>query len=107
MVIAILDIKKPKKCIWYEDGQDYKCPLLDDSDCCRGQGNEANSAANDWDDLMKGCPIKGELVRCGECKYYEKFNSWCAYCKKVDSYISNENWYCADGERKEQTDASD
>ena len=99
--MVILDIKKPKKCIWYEDGQDCKCPLLDDNDCCRGQGNEANSAANDWGDLMKGCPIKWELVRCGECKYYEKFNSWCAYCKKVDSYISNENWFCADGERKD------
>ena len=59
--MVILDIKKPKKCIWYEDGQDCKCPLLDDNDCCRGQGNEANSAANDWDDLMKGCPIKGVL----------------------------------------------
>lgn len=59
--MVILDIKKPKKCIWYEDGQDCKCPLLDDNDCCRGQGNEANSAANDWDDLMKGCPIKGEI----------------------------------------------
>lgn len=59
--MVIVDIKKPKKCIWYEDGQDCKCPLLDDNDCCRGQGNEANSAANDWADLMKGCPIKGVL----------------------------------------------
>ena len=56
---------------------------------------------NDSGEYTFQCKALGELVRCGECKYYEKFNSWCAYCKKVDSYISNENWFCADGERKD------
>ena len=104
--MLIVDMKMPKKCIWYEDGQDLKCPLLDDNDCCRGQGNEANSAANDWDDLMKGCPIKGELVRCGECRKAIPFSvsgnrdAFC-HCDLFDATMTR-NDFCCYGERKEK-----
>lgn len=100
----ILDIKKPKKCIWYEDGQDCKCPLLDDNDCCRGQGNEANSAANDWDDLLKGCPIKGELVLCKECDYRKPPSD---YCEKLQKAYVPDYFYCKYGKRKEKEECSD
>ena len=51
----------------------------------------------------------GELVRCRDCK-------WChaGYCERADILIPNgrqdddwEEWFCADGERKEEWDASD
>lgn len=106
--MVILDIKKPKKCIWYEDGQDKKCPLLDDNDCCRGQGNEANSAANNWDDLMKGCPIKWELVRCYECVHKSnkvKPVKGLAYCDYQQRIMYNTD-FCNHGERKEKEDGT-
>lgn len=46
-------------------------------------------------------PKRGEIVRCGECKYHmaetERTNPYCAkyHCMRTD------DWFCADGERKE------
>ena len=57
----IVEMEMPKDCIWYEDGKEGRCPFLDDGDCCRGQSDEANEAAETWGDLQKGCPIKGVL----------------------------------------------
>ena len=54
-------MEMPKCCLWYEDGKEGRCPFLDDGDCCRGQSDEANEAAETWDELRKGCPIKGVL----------------------------------------------
>ena len=39
-----------------------------------------------------------QIVRCKECVYY---NSLMGYCKDGRSYPSP-NWFCADGERKEE-----
>ena len=44
------------------------------------------------------CPIKGELVRCSECKQYEKFDG---YCKKFGMLFPKDN-PCINGERKEE-----
>lgn len=47
-----------------------------------------------------------EVVRCGECKHFKKMYSdrgICTYkwaCHGVEGMIK-ENWYCADGERKD------
>ena len=38
------------------------------------------------------------VVRCKDCKYYDHFNG-CMSWHDVNS--SNDNWYCADGERRE------
>jgi len=39
-----------------------------------------------------------EIVRCKDCKYYDHFNG-CMSWHDVNS--NNDNWFCADGERKE------
>lgn len=45
--------------------------------------------------------VKGELVRCGECKYWEAFkngvNGWC----NRHGVPQCSFWFCADGKRKE------
>lgn len=44
--------------------------------------------------------IKGNLIRCKDCKYYR--NNHVAPCKKVlRSEDADENWFCAEGKRKE------
>lgn len=56
------------------------------------------------------CPIKGELVRCGECKYgvheTNAVGDDMVMCENVynpvgvDNWLMPPEWYCADGERK-------
>ena len=48
-------------------------------------------------ELPKGCPIKGELVRCGECNLYTKIDGYCPY---YDSYFPADH-ICDHGERKD------
>ena len=47
------------------------------------------------------CEIKGEIVRCGECKYYRE-----GFCYNPNAYETTggntvPDWYCADGKRRE------
>ena len=39
-----------------------------------------------------------KVVRCGKCKYRDTVIQ---YCGMVDLIRRNDDWYCADGERKE------
>lgn len=49
------------------------------------------------------CSNMQELVRCKDCKNFRSEN-YVAPCKKVmRSEDADENWFCADGERKEGT----
>ena len=43
-----------------------------------------------------------ELVRCKDCKYYKPENQAASCCKVLRDENANENWFCADGERKEK-----
>lgn len=43
---------------------------------------------------------KQEVVRCKECKFCMIHNQWCKRLNKM----TNGNWFCAAGERKEQDD---
>lgn len=48
---SILVIDTPKHC--------SECPLLNGSDECTVQDDDANFNASDsWDELMKGCPLR-------------------------------------------------
>lgn len=38
-----------------------------------------------------------QVVRCGECKHRKEKTFW---CEKVQDFISNPEWFCADGKRK-------
>lgn len=45
--------------------------------------------------------IVQELVRCGECKHWDKEST---FCFNIEGCYGNETtpeWYCADGERRE------
>lgn len=49
-----------------------------------------------------------EIIRCGECEYYVKTGKFCSYdgrTKKNSRHVygipCDENWSCADGERRE------
>lgn len=58
-------------------------------------------------EIRMGISVK-ELVRCMDCKHYDEK---CGSCKKSDIIRSDMRiimpyWYCADGERKEQDDAT-
>ena len=47
------------------------------------------------------------IVRCGECKWYEKEDDVDGYCDKNGLMIWDKDWYCADGERKGEEDGED
>lgn len=44
---------------------------------------------------------KGELVRCGECKHHEDEEMGMVYCPHIVGSWVAEDFYCADGERKD------
>lgn len=50
------------------------------------------------DDIVALLKEQPKIVRCKDCKYYDHFNG-CMSWHDVNS--NNDNWYCADGERKE------
>ena len=45
-----------------------------------------------------------ELVRCKDCKHFDKSFSYCAtrgYCD-ISSIRHEDDWFCADGEKKDE-----
>ena len=93
--MLIVDMPMPKNC--------GECPLLymEIVKCtvtgrdCTEYGAERPS----W------CPIKGKLVRCGECKHRDPEDKRCD-CGghewvKGKILPVEDDWFCADGERKD------
>lgn len=87
--MLIVDMPMPKNCCECDLRQDdfdrveQYCPFTGVK--CLSIGRQAK------------CPIKGELVRCGECKHYRGEYAVCAFrgtCASAD-------WYCSNGERKD------
>ena len=91
-ICICLNGRKPAYC---------KAVLVDDDNIVDGtmwKETDPNSIP-DW------CPIKGELVRCGECRWWSKDEpddeyGYCYNGKIIGS--TKENWHCADGKRKEK-----
>ena len=54
-------------------------------------------------ELPNGCPIKGELVTCGECKhcFVDGDNVRFNVCELTHNRVQSDDWFCADGERKD------
>lgn len=63
-----------------------------------------------WTERLKKLPSAAEVVRCRDCKYYEIYQlkkdgtedrrhrpSYCV----ILSYKTRPDWFCADGERRE------
>ena len=105
--MLILDMPMPRAC---DD-----CPMLDDSGdypLCRITQETRGYNFNTRGKRMDRCPIKGELTRCGECKHRPKYNGpnrvvfpdEVCPCQCDDCYYNwmpSDDWFCADGERKE------
>ena len=82
--MLIIDMPMPKYCA--------DCPMIALSD--RGMICLCTEALLEIDYDKKRpswCPIKGELVRCGECKYHWKNGGDC---------VAEADFFCADGERR-------
>lgn len=68
----------------------------------------SNNKTPNWNDavsLVGSAPTVDavEVVRCEDCKHFKKPLSpdmW-GWCKKMDNKATVEDWYCADGERKD------
>ena len=55
-------------------------------------------------DAMKVCILAktiAELVRCKDCKYREQEEIGMVYCPNVIGGWTPNDWFCADGERKD------
>lgn len=82
---------------------DYKELILDLRDADQANWKRLSlDAAAAIEELQAQLPKRGEIVRCGECKYHlpetERTNPYCNrfHCMKPD------DWFCADGEREVQ-----
>ena len=42
---------------------------------------------------IKGVCVESPIVRCKDCKNRAK-------CEIIDGYVADDDWFCADGERK-------
>ena len=60
----------------------------------------------DKKDIMGNCPLvekPQELVRCKDCKWFSE-KGFCKHPNGGAGNIRSENWFCADGERKGETE---
>ena len=88
--MLIIDMPMPKNC--------KECPAKEWGGACAiTKQFEMCEGRPSW------CPIKGELVRCGGCKYFKD-----GMCYNPNTYDDEKtcgnttaDWFCADGERKD------
>lgn len=77
------------------------CPLMYDYFLCNAlpEGCEDDDDFNkdefDWTKRPDWCPLK-EIVQCKDCKYWEDPENCSVY-----DLERPEDWYCADGKRKD------
>ena len=103
--MLIVDMPMPKDGVCHIfvdwDGHSFVCPIKR-----KACDYFFSKKRPDW------CPIHGELVRCGECKNHSAYRCpndmmlWTHMCNLGHGTLGDE-WFCADGERKEKTDAVD
>ena len=112
--MLIVDMPMPKVCIT-KDGYYGNCPM--DRVWCAQRNAPSGTIMRDvyaemTDNIPSWCPIKGELVRCGECKHWEekplikneKGMTRFGVCRLWHDGYLKADFYCAGGERKEKTD---
>lgn len=113
--MLIVDMPMPKSC--------WDCPLseqIEDWDDFNGSFYVAECKLQYPKVVMidehtrirpDSCPIKGELVLCGECKHRDPEDKRCD-CGghewvKGKILPVKDDWFCADGKRKEKEECSD
>lgn len=86
--MLIIDMPMPMNC--------FDCPCVNtENGVCQADKERRYTDS----DIPKWCPLR-ELVRCGECimRFEENGEKYCGgVFHKLD-------WFCADGERKDNTD---
>lgn len=100
--MLILDMPIPRAC---DD-----CPMLDESGdypMCRISEETRGYNFNTREKRMDRCPIKGEIIQCKDCKFWDRTNMVkdigfpdLARCLRGHEDYSDEFWFCADGERR-------
>ena len=93
--MLIVDMPMPKGCYFCPMSAtyptDWYCNAFDDSTSIDGCAPMKERPS--W------CPIKGELVRCGECEHRKPPTD---YCEKLCKAYVPDDFYCKYGERKEK-----
>ena len=57
----------------------------------------------DWLGAYHVNAVKGELIRCKDCKYYDNISEDKPYCNRLVMHMDgNDNWFCGDAVRKEE-----
>ena len=51
------------------------------------------------EDIRKLLKEQPQIVRCKDCKWYDKQKNWCI---SLDIAEQGEDWFCADGEAKDE-----
>ena len=89
--MILVNVPMPERC--------YECPFADGIYCNAMDDKPIPKMV--WIKRRPyWCPIKGEVVTCGECKFADKQPDHGYYCRQLDIYTDG-NWYCAGAQRKE------
>ena len=80
--------------------------LTDEFEWCKQQATECNR--KEWDEIITRVSKQPTLdavpvVRCGECKhcFVDGDNVRFNVCELTHNRVQSDDWFCADGERKE------
>ena len=106
MGVYISNMNMPKSCVkchWYYECYDEHCIL--GKFLLRKYPTDVSEEPYILDTQRHpNCPlIEIDLVRCGECKYFDYDYGWCKRPKKM-SFIAEPTDFCSYGERNEDFD---
>lgn len=94
--MLIVDMPIPEKSC-------FECACIDsENGICQADKEQRYVDFN----IPNWCPIKGEIVLCGECKWFD--NESIGRCTRHEirpTPFFMDDFFCADGERKEKDDA--
>ena len=105
--MLIVDMPMPKNCldcnfhkVLYKNNAE-RCVVV-----CKMERKVVGKRFGKLKDLCNPswCPIKGELVRCGECGQKKTQGNGVKFCGLHGLHygmIITDDWFCADGERKD------
>lgn len=79
---------------------DEYCKYLDEDNWYCDKDKMMCDAADAIEKLTQGRKQPDEIVKCRECRFYD--NGTCLSPKTTYTELRREDWFCADGKRKEQ-----
>ena len=94
-IISVLTVEH----IWEENDMGVYIPNMEKPKNCRTCKFKSNKEGECWfvHDENDCPPIEIDLVRCGECKWYDNFLG----CRRTENFIPTNNFdFCSYGERR-------